>query len=1044
MRFFALISVFLALASASHATELEATVAQTSAVLSGSLTVEAPQCNTFVNFSNCPTWMKNQLVENRGDRWRDILARNVGGMITANEGCNIAKEGLGFSATSFKNPQDLENFLANSRAGLSSPPQFLNQCLAKEGLDQVYGPDERKSLVAEFYYKMNRLRQGSHGALEAIANYDGLLGQETTFWNSDECKSDELTTARFCNEQAKCPINHISAQEEHRKTTQELTDLMPHYLKAEAELKTAQSTQCGGRRGNPQACLDAKNAKIKKLQTVLNLFQDRYPYLQAGSVFRNEFAKLQKQQGKNAPNLRLGHISVALRDQYKHDRDSTMKEWLDARKAAQCLQGTAGRNIDCDEIEQTVEKMPEYRPDFYKSAEDYPNTPEGKRLKMLHFSANYEIGSGQCVRAIRGHFQTGRSLINNFAGDVVVTIGTAGAGAYLAAARTAATTARLAQAGGQAATRFGKVAQMLKTPQGKLYAGLLGTVGAGELYFASQDFSLVADNCFAGVQNQIDVGAGKESTSCQLSRPDSTSRVAQSQVGGCLLAAGLASLNFLPVAGPALARLNKMKAPPVAAAGREVAQVVTEAVVSAPVVTTAFKDAIQDGGQHLIEINAQAIRGAKPLSETAVIATPNRNGGFDIGIDMGHPDAVKIATVTQRDGKDMLSINTAAVREQLLAMGHKLDDSVTVQVSQSGGMIAVTIKSNPLPASRNQAVVTQVATVNDGVKTADTSTTALTVRQTEVTSSMVVHTEIPTSTTLAVREGTQSAVVVAKQGDQVIEASSGAGLILRRADDATPIPSVVRRVDDATPSGGIRRSLDIIRRADSTILTAAQTNTETVTSSATPVTTSASVSCSLSFKLTLPQPTLSTHEYEFELTRSVTEGEIASVIDAKKSSANKIIAASNKEIAIKLSTGVECKGKTPQINTTHNCSITLTADPSDPQIFSAIAKITPAATEGMKMEWFGGAPLEGNNKTSYKFKRSNVPLIQLFLSKDEVNRGFCFIATPGDKTPDEKPQDKKNESKTPVPLPVGADGKLPAVINFGSEESQHLFKQGVR
>ena len=1003
MRYFVLIALLLTLTTPGQTTELDATVAEVTTALSTTISPEAPQCNAFVEFSSCPTWMKNQLVENRGDRWRDILARNVGGMITANEGCNIAKEGLGFNGTSFKNPQDLENFLANSRAGLSSPPQFLNQCMVKQGLDQVYGPDERKTLVSEFYYKMNRLRQGSHGALEAIANYDGLLGQETSFWNSDECKSDELTTARFCNEQAKCPINQFTAQDEHRKTTQELTDLMPHYVKAEEALAKAKKSNCGGRRQNAQACADARTKEIAKYETVLKLFQDRYPYLQSGSVFRKEFAKMQKEQGTNAPNLRLGHISVALRDQYKHDRDSTMKEWQEARNAAQCLQGTAGRDADCDEIEKTVEKMPGYRPDFYKSAQEYPDTPEGKRLRQLHFSANYEIGSGECVRAIRGHFQTGRSIINNFAGDVVVTIGTAGAGAYLAAARTAATTARLAQAGGQAATRFGKVAQMLKTPQGKLYAGLLGTAGAGELYFASQDFSLLADNCFAGGQSQIDVTAASENTSCQLSRPDSSSRVAQSQVGGCLLAAGLASLNFLPVAGPALARLNNMKTPPIAATTREVTQAVAEVITTTPAVATPFKEALQEGSQHLIEINGQAIRGAKPISETAVIATPNRNGGYDIGIDMGHPDASKIAQVIVRDGKEMLSIDTAAVREQLRSMGHVLDDTVSVQVSQSGGMIAVSIKSNPaVPASRELATITPV------------ETTAVVVRQADVT---------------------PSTAVVVRQADQAVDTPAGAGLVLRRADDVTPTTSTARRIDEASTTAGVRRAGEIARRADSTIVAAVQNNTTPV------VATTATVSCSLSFQMSLPQPTLAAGEFEFEVTRSVTEGEIGTVVAGKRSSENKIIAAANKDVSVVLSNGVECKGKTPAINSTHNCTMTIVPDTSDPQTFTASAAITPAATQEMKMQWLGGTAIDGNDKTTYKFKRSNVSVIRLFITQGEEIRGYCSTNTPGteNKTPP-----KKTESRAPAtPIPQGADGKLPPVINFGSEESHHLFKQGV-
>lgn len=494
------------------------------------------------NQNLCPQKLLEDLRSNRG-RGRHWLA-NMLGVRTANETCNISESMPNFTGSTFQNERSLEEALSqNSRFSLGMESGALSSCLDGPGMN--YGPEERKAFISSYYYEKNRLNQGGLATLEAIARYNALLGEDQAFWNSPDCADPLIQGAReFCEAQKSCRNERNNT--EMVQTTRRTLAVLPTYLAIENDLK---NIRLADSRGRPIAAQAQRKEALEKL---LAMVQEQMPWLKEGTTFRKEYKTLNDLN----PQTDLGNVSISLRKQITEDRDAMMNQWGKVRDAHSCLNtnSTSSReNNPCEDYDTTLRSLPEFLPEL-------PESPNRNDLSL-----KYEVETARCLSEGRGIIDDGARIINGFAFDVGVTIATLGAGAIVNGVRAGA----VAATGGARIGRVGtaitnQLSRLSNAQKMRLYGTALAGGTSLEMYMAYDDFKVATDECL-NQEASLPQNVSPRSLNSQMCIAADIEQMAiQRKENGfnlqdCMLSAGVAALNLVPVMGPALGRLEALR-----------------------------------------------------------------------------------------------------------------------------------------------------------------------------------------------------------------------------------------------------------------------------------------------------------------------------------------------------------------------------------------------------------------------------------------------------------------------------------------------------
>lgn len=155
-------------------------------------------------YLQCPAWM-NSKIQSYSET---TLANAAGTFFMGNPGdaCSVVNE-----STTFPDAESLEAFLSTqSETVLGARPNLISSCARVD----TTNPHARKQMVAEYYYYMNKIRDGELTTMEGLLATESLLSEEVDVERSNyfselnnKCADIHIAeTVRYCEEYKKCEM----------------------------------------------------------------------------------------------------------------------------------------------------------------------------------------------------------------------------------------------------------------------------------------------------------------------------------------------------------------------------------------------------------------------------------------------------------------------------------------------------------------------------------------------------------------------------------------------------------------------------------------------------------------------------------------------------------------------------------------------------------------------------------------------------------------------------------------------------------------------
>lgn len=497
----------------------------------------------------CPRWMNQKLKDNRESGLFGIVG-------SPNYICNTPeKEGEEFLRTNFfDGPESLENYLSSHPATAipGVDPGHISSCVSSgyttggsgrtPKKTVTYHQEERKAIVADWYYSMKRLNTGTIGTIESIASIDSILLKDVSSSESKLLPKDKFWSKGTDNS---CVVAHLpqaSARCEQLKTScKPQGGLGKLVIETEGALKQRDELReqmkqikypRGRRKSDDPQVLAAKAAK-KEIEQKIQLVENLYPMIK-GAEFEDyaEDGKASKKQ------IREGIVR-----QLVANREKLVEKLDNNRKASKCLNSYQYDSDACDEIDNIIAANPESpRINF--------NDEEEKQAKLGSLFAQGELDDAKCLRQAKGIRDGADAALKDFAINAGVTIATAGLGSVVAGARAATSVV-------QGASKLAKAGQVVKN----IGAGFRGTAGLArasmigvDLYYGSDSIRAASAACDHMLVNAEQ--RQEENFSCPQS-PSSSMPTAISDWKMCVLAVGTGSLQLIPYMTPLAAKAAK-------------------------------------------------------------------------------------------------------------------------------------------------------------------------------------------------------------------------------------------------------------------------------------------------------------------------------------------------------------------------------------------------------------------------------------------------------------------------------------------------------
>lgn len=376
----------------------------------------------------------------------------------------------------FNSKQVEENFGMYASTKLDERPvDFISKCLDGKTISE----DDKKGIIGDYYWAMNRLTQQAKADLEAITSIDLTLGKtgETMHWNGTDPKTrgwvystDLLPGSKKWQAQLKqCPAQKVNPQSGRTEGMEQMITQTQSALYAIYKLQqqreslpttTIYPPGAGMGPSMPYKGIDEGSKEYKAWQTSMEMIKNTAPWLK-GDEGKRLLEIMNDKSGKYAalPGVfypgKTGRDLVAgiLEKQLYANRRGVHSQIQDLAKGAQCLAQPAS-SAGClnDQVKKTFEKLSPWDPwqkiaptevDATGQPVEWKNLPKADKDRMM-WTRSY-MADAQCRYDQRGNKQAVADAGFDLGLNVGITLATAGLGAVLSAGKAAITAGRAVQ-----------------------------------------------------------------------------------------------------------------------------------------------------------------------------------------------------------------------------------------------------------------------------------------------------------------------------------------------------------------------------------------------------------------------------------------------------------------------------------------------------------------------------------------------------------------------------------------------------------------------
>jgi hypothetical protein len=380
----------------------------------------------------CPQAFKRAVLSDE----RSSLLGDMVGIKSASENCNVATPmGRNLSA------EELENQFINSpQYSLGNPPptRITNaECLPKDMTRNMlsipyladtkpYTEENRKAVIGEYYYTMNRLNKGELLDVESIAGIDNLLeevrpdGTRPGFLAGVDCLSagnPEIAMKCKMLRNDKClPRTEAARRERFDDVIAQTQNVLSLRQYLDEETSKRKNRPFGA---NIASALqpNSEDARYKSLKEQVEGLEAEFPWIQ-GAKFKELY--------KGNPTD-TGAVREAFKGQMRLNREELVARQRQIREGRQCINAPAGR---CFNVGVLLTKLPELPDkDIVAGQYDYiagascrvatrPGVAEAQKVQMNLTAAVVGGGAGMIAsrayvfgRAVPAWLQSGAKAV---------------------------------------------------------------------------------------------------------------------------------------------------------------------------------------------------------------------------------------------------------------------------------------------------------------------------------------------------------------------------------------------------------------------------------------------------------------------------------------------------------------------------------------------------------------------------------------------------------------------------------------------------------
>jgi hypothetical protein len=235
----------------------------------------------------------------------------------------------------FKTASDLEQGLRNldlTTLSKSMPPIESSCLLRITGKNQGQKDKRRSLVVTEYYYLMNRLKMGSALHLDEVAAIDSILGKpvlagvncrQFSHFGQLEASCSKLKADQKCKLQ-----NSVSVLAKQTMLALQARRILDQEI-----------------RKNPTP------EKKANIEAAVKVMRQKYPWM-GGAIFRDQCAAFKK--------CSEDQVARAITAQLSDDRAKHLADAYAIQVPVKCLQGQSALDKSCQDLESTIESMPEF------------------------------------------------------------------------------------------------------------------------------------------------------------------------------------------------------------------------------------------------------------------------------------------------------------------------------------------------------------------------------------------------------------------------------------------------------------------------------------------------------------------------------------------------------------------------------------------------------------------------------------------------------------------------------------------------------------